>query len=353
MNIHSAFRSKYQSMTKLEFSRRSDIDVIMPVNSLTDSEMSMVCDCSASLSITDTIGCWQNSAKTISLAVNWQLWTCCTISTLTCTLTLASPKCWTSFSTSIMTPRCYLISSETFLSLSLPNSLGINFCALCSLINTSCTFCRVRKIYRNSSSAKNSSAYWTSRATSTITRFNLWAYGNGCIYGTFMQLSDVCLKPDYTAAHYSRTVVALCYDNTTTKSQSCQRWQNGSRKRLCININHMLELKLSIIFVNSADWANVCNECLCFSAPFEKYLQNRQPLLQRSKHQLPSRILLAAMLINSFWISELWCIWHLKALLDTVSRNMHQRMTAATITVEENSHDSMILLSHDECLLKF
>ena len=65
-----------------------------------------------------------------------------------------------------------------------------------------------------------------------------------------MQLSDVCLKPDYPAAHYSRTVVALCYDNTTTKSQSCQRWQNGFRKRLCININHMLELKLSIIFVN-------------------------------------------------------------------------------------------------------
>ena len=226
-------------MTKLEFSRRSDIDVIMPVNSLTDSEMSTVCDCSASLSITDTVGCWQNSAKTISLAVNWQLWTWCTISTLTCTLTLVSPKYWTSFSTSIMTPRCYLISSETFLSLSLPNSLGINFCALCSLINTSCTFCRVRKIYRNSSSAKNSSAYWTSRATSTITRFNLWAYGNRCIYGTFMQLSDVCLKPDYTTAHYSRTVVALCYDNTTTKSQSCQRWQNGSRKRLCININHI------------------------------------------------------------------------------------------------------------------
>jgi hypothetical protein len=46
---HTLCTSFQMSVRDEEFSRRSDIDVIMPVISLTYSEMSMVCDCSASV----------------------------------------------------------------------------------------------------------------------------------------------------------------------------------------------------------------------------------------------------------------------------------------------------------------
>jgi hypothetical protein len=66
--VHFIPISKCQSMTKNSHGGLTLIDVIMPVISLTDSERSMVCDCSASLAPCRLLT--KFGKKTIRLAMN-------------------------------------------------------------------------------------------------------------------------------------------------------------------------------------------------------------------------------------------------------------------------------------------